>query len=64
MKFQIRKGMNTCDGSDMFYIYKWDEQFSRWGYHAGFGDEAHARQYVDRLLHPVEESVIAEFSNE
>jgi hypothetical protein len=60
MKFQIRKGQNSCDGTDMFYVYKWDGNLSRWAYCHGWTDEATARAAVERLRVPVAEVVLAE----
>jgi hypothetical protein len=59
MKFQIRKGQNSIDGSDMFYVYR-EDGANEWGYVSGFGTEKDARACVHRKLHPIDDVVIAE----
>ena len=55
MKFRITKAVNSCDGiSPIYRVYEMrgDEASLR----AGFGTETLARQYVDRLINPSEDS--------
>lgn len=60
MKFQIREGVNKYDGSPMFNVYEWDENLQRWSYRSGSGKIEEARAYVDRIIHPQPERVVAE----
>lgn len=60
MKFQIRKGENSGDGTDMFYVYQWEQTLSRWVYIGGYGTEEPCRALIKRINNPKPEIVIAE----
>jgi hypothetical protein len=59
MKFRITEGVNSFDGTPMFYVY---EVFADGGtsYRFGAGNEDACHQYVERQYTQPPERVIAE----
>jgi len=63
MRFQIRQGQNRYDGSDMFYVYQWEDKDNRWSYIGASSKEQDMRDLIERMKTPVEERVIAEIES-
>ena len=58
MKYQIRKGANSIDGSDIYRIYEIGEK----GFETvvgGASTEVQALEFVNRKINPIPEVVIA-----
>jgi len=62
MKFEICEGINSFNGTPMFYVYKTTALERR--FCAGYGTLEDARAFVHRQLHPSEEKLIEEIDGD